>query len=114
VSRAVIIGNRNVVRESDEPVYWAVLDDVSRLIGLSLTDIGSFVAGVNITVPGLVSVFVDSSDAKTAFSSMGPTRLTSKDGLVSVECGMNFKAFCFIHFLQCASLAVLTVLGAPW
>jgi hypothetical protein len=108
--------NRNVAQASDEPVYWAVLDDVSRLIGLSLNDIGSFVTGVNVTVPGLLETLVDLSQSKSAFSSMGPTRLTSKDGLVSIECGMSLSKclFLFHDLLQCANLAVWIVLGARW
>jgi hypothetical protein len=92
LSNAVIFTNLNIVRGFDEVVYWAVLDDASRLIGLSLGDISAVFAGTKPNVPGLLGVFVDNSEFRTALSSPGPfvlTGSTSDKGIVSLQCGLT-------------------------
>jgi hypothetical protein len=92
LSNAVIITNLNVARGFGEVVYWAVLDDASRLIGLSLGDISAVFAGTKPIVPGLLGVFFDNSEFRTALSSLGPFLLVgsaSDKGIVSLQCGLT-------------------------
>jgi hypothetical protein len=108
-SRAVIISNRNVAIDPNEPVYWVVLDDASRLVGLSITDVMLAISSGSM-VSGIIAVLVDDSDARDSFSTQGPIQLTDSSGKVTLECGLCvvfLRRFSFQAVCQPGSLSSL-------
>jgi hypothetical protein len=101
-SRAVIISNRNLAFNADDPVFWVVLDDASRLVGLSIADVALAVFSGG-SVPGMLAALVDGSASRTAFSTQGPVRLTDASGNVTVECGL-FQLCSGFHIVMFCSL----------
>jgi hypothetical protein len=69
------------------------------------------VDGANVAVPGLLTMLVDPSEAKTTFSSMGPTRLMSEDDSVSVDCCMCVDYQCFSSLFSVCQPGHLESLG---
>jgi hypothetical protein len=93
-SRAVIISNRNVARMTGDAVFWILMDDAIRLIGLSLADVSRAV-NFGVAVPGMISVFLETKGSQVAFSTLGPVFLTDKNGTATAECGLLDQIWVF-------------------